>query len=340
MKKKGYALVLLLVFLTGLLCGCAAEEKKRYQTVFLDLFDTVTTVLGYEASEEAFRERTGEIYQALAEYDRLYDIYQEYPGMTNLCTVNRHPGEPVTVDRRIIDLLLFAEQVYGFSGGRTDAGFGAVLRLWHEAREAAEANPDQAALPEADALREAAAHTGSDRIAVDQEACTVTILDPEASLDVGALAKGYAVQKICEMLPEGYLISAGGNVAATGAKPDGSGWTIGIQDPDNPSGYVKKVRLDKGAVVTSGDYMRYYTVDGVRYHHIIDPETLMPGNRWRSVTIILPDSGLADAMSTTVFLMDREEGAALAEKMGAGVMWIPPEGEMTWNSAFEAYMIE
>lgn len=339
-KRKGYALVLLLVLLAGMLSGCAAEEKKRYQITFLDLFDTVTTVLGYEASEEDFRKRTDQVYSLLAEYDRLYDIYEEYPGLVNLCTVNRHPGETVAVDPRIMDLLLLAEEVYDFSGGRTDATLGSVLRLWHEARETGMEHPGQAALPDAESLAEAALHTGFDRIAIDPAAGTVTILDPAASLDVGALAKGYAVQKACEILPEGYLISAGGNVAATGPKPDGSSWTVGIQDPDNLSGYVKKVALKKGAVVTSGDYQRYYTVDGVKYHHIIDPETLMPGNRWRSVTVIMEDSGLADAMSTTLFLADQETGSALAEKLGAEVLWIPSEGDMISTSGFEQYMIE
>ena len=260
----------------------AAGAKNKYQATWLDLFDTVTMVTGYAESEEEFKAASGAIYEELAECDRLYDIYNEYPDTVNLCTINSHPGETFEADQRIIDLLEFAREADEFSGHKTDVMLGAVLKIWHEAREDGIAHPESAHLPDTAALEAAAEHVGFDLIEIDAEKRTVRITDPEASLDVGAVAKGYAVQRVCALLPEGYLLSAGGNVAATGPKPDGSSWTIGVQDPDfSGEGYLHRIGLASGAAVTSGDYQRYYTVDGTDYHHIIDPETLFPAEKWR-----------------------------------------------------------
>ena len=92
----------------------------------------------------------------------------------------------------------------------------------------------------------------------------------------------------------------------------------------------------QGSVVTSGDYQRAYTVDGVSYHHIIDPETLFPAGYWRSVTILCPDSGLADALSTALFVLSLEEGLELLEKCDAEAMWVDAAGEISYSPGFEA----
>ena len=338
MKQKLLSLGLSLMAAAMLLTGCGAEKKElsRYQVTFLSLFDTVTTVTGYAENEDAFHQTVSAVFSEMETCDHLYDIYHEYPGIVNLCTVNSHPGETFTVDQRIIDLLLIAREADLFSGHRTDAMLGAVLKLWHNAREYGIAHPDEAFLPDADALREAAAHTGFSLLEIDPEARTVRLTDPEASLDVGALAKGYTVERVCKTLPSGYLLSAGGNVAASGPKPDGSAWTIGIQNPDTgDSSFLHKVSLEKGAVVTSGDYQRLYTVDGTAYHHIIDPDTLFPGNRWRAVTVMTEDSGLADALSTSLFLMDQEEGQRLLDQYGAVAMWVSRDGSQLFSPGYE-----
>ena len=132
------------------------------------------------------------------------------------------------------------------------------------------------------------------------------------------------------------LISVGGNVAATQPKPDGSSWIVGLQDPDGSDGsYKNKVSLKTGAVVTSGDYQRYYVVDDVEYHHIIDPETLMPGRYWRAVSVITSDSGVADALSTALFLMDREKGQKLLDSYGAYALWTAVDGTEYQSEGYE-----
>lgn len=336
-----------LLLALALLAGCAAAPAKtpqpalqRYEATFLTLFDTVTTIVGYAESEAAFTAAARGIHDELLEYHQLYDIYNDYEGMTNLKTVNDRAGQaPVAVDRKILDLLLFSKELYGETGGRVNIAMGSVLGLWHDAREAGIENPDEAALPDAAALEQAAAHTGIDSILIDEEAGTVFFTDPEVRLDVGAIAKGYAAQRVCENAPAGLLLSIGGNVCATGPKPDsGQPWVVGIQNPENTAEYLHTLYVDDYAVVTSGDYQRYYTVDGVAYHHIIDPDTLFPADYWRSVTILCPDSGLADALSTALFTLPQAEGQALLDRFDAEALWVQPDGTLLYSPGFRAHI--
>ena len=129
-------LFVLLLALSLLLCGCGTQaEPKQYSATFLTVFDTVTTIVGRDVSEEAFTRKTQAVHDDLLRYHQLFDIYNEYEGLNNLKTVNDHPGEAVAVDKAIIDLLLDCKAYYELTGGRVNAALGSVLRLWHEARE-------------------------------------------------------------------------------------------------------------------------------------------------------------------------------------------------------------
>lgn len=316
--------------------SCAARPPlRRYEAAFLDLFDTVTTVVGYAAAEEDFQRAARNLHDGLEEYHRLYDAYREYAGVNNIKTINGSAGgRAVRVDRRIIDLLAFCRELERLSGGRVDVTMGSVLALWREARERGANDPARAALPDGEALRAAAEHTGLRLLEIDEGACTVRLTDPEARLDVGAVAKGYAVERVCENAPAGLLVSVGGNVRATGPKPGGDApWVVGVQDPDG-GGFLLTLNVENSCVVTSGDYQRYYTVDGARYHHIIDPDTLYPGRYWRAVTVLCADSGLADGLSTALFLLPREEGEALARSCGAEALWVAQDGALLYTDGF------
>lgn len=327
-----------------LLCGCSAgvgkPERKQYTASFLTLFDTVTTIKGPADSEEAFRELSQTIHDALLECHRLFDIYNDYEGINNLKTVNDAAGiAPVEVDRRIIDLLLDCRSYYEMSNGRVNVAMGSVLHLWHEARNDSIRLPDQAYLPEQTALEEAAMHTDFSGVVIDEAASTVFLTDPDLRLDVGAIAKGWSAEYVADRAPEGLLLSVGGNVRATGPKDEkGSPWVVGIQDPKDPTAHVHTLYLSEGSLVTSGDYQRTYAVDGVAYHHIIDPDTLYPSRYWSSVTIVCEDSGLADALSTALFLMDREAGQDLLDTVGAEALWIDAEGNCFYSPGFKDYI--
>lgn len=341
--KRTATLILLLV----LLCGCTAAPAKPddtglncYEATFLTLFDTVTTIVGYAETEEAFTDTAQAFHDELLEYHQLYDIYNEYEGINNIKTINDHGWEhPIKVDQRIIDLLLFSKELYTQTEGRVNIAMGSVLRLWHDARETGIADPSRAALPDQAALEQAAAHTDIDSIQIDVEESTVFLSDPEVKLDVGAIAKGYAVEQVCRNTPSGLLISVGGNVCPTGPKPEsGQPWVVGIQDPEDPEQYLHTIYVEDVSVVTSGDYQRYFTVDGVPYHHIIDPDTNYPAGYWRSVTILCRDSGVADALSTALFTLPQEEGQALLDAFQAEAMWVRQDGTILYSPGFQAYI--
>jgi thiamine biosynthesis lipoprotein len=244
------------------------------------------------------------------------------------------------VDAKIMALMRFCRDIYAKTDGLVDAAMGSVLSLWHDARTNGIDFPEEAYLPDEEQLKTASGHMGFDRIVLDEAASTVFIPDPMMRLDVGALGKGFAVEQVCKALPEGLLLSVGGNIRATGPNPaTGKSWTAGIQNPDNQWGdYLHVVHVDGISVVTSGDYQRYYTVDGVRYGHIIDPRTLYPTGIWRAVCILAPDSGVADALSTALFLLPLEEGQALLDQCGAEAMWVDAEGNFFYSPGFETHI--
>ena len=331
-------LLCLLLAICLLLPGCALKQQKtKYNATYLTLFDTVTTIVGFAESEEVFAAQAQVIHDELLVYHRLFDIYNDYDGINNLKTVNDNAGiAPVKVDRKIILLLKACKSYYEFTGGKVNVAMGSVLQLWHEARNDGINDPVNAYLPDAEVLAEAAKHTDPNNIIIDEEASTVYLADPQMRLDVGAIAKGWAAEKVTEAAPKGLLISVGGNVCATGPKDDaGIPWVVGIENP-NGGDYLHTIYVSHGSVVTSGDYQRAYAVDGQVYHHIIDPVTLYPSAYWRSVTIVCQDSALADALSTALFLLPLEEGQALLEDTGANAMWIDAEGSIYYSKNFQA----
>ena len=329
--KKLTAVILLL---SCLLSGCGRKMPEPYRYTEYGLFDTVTTIVGYGESREAFEKEAREICLQLQTYHRLFDIYQEYDGIHNLKTVNDQAGiAPVQVEKPIVELLSACREYWSLTEGKVNPAMGSVLTLWHEARTLAAEDPQAAKLPDGKKLQEALFYTDFERIDLDFENQTVFLKDPHMLLDVGAVAKGFAAQRVSESAPKGMLISIGGNVCATGPKGDGSPWTVGIQDPDG-NGYLETLPLLKGSAVTSGDYQRYFVVDGKRYPHIIDPDTAMPPEYWRSVTVLCEDSALADALSTALFLLPLNEGQLLLEKAGAEAMWVDRDGKIICSSGF------
>ena len=332
--------------LTGLLClclilsGCAApadSAKKQYHATFLTLFDTVTRVTGLAESQEAFEALAQSVHDELLVYHQLFDIYNEYPGMNNLKTLNDRAGQgPVKVDGRIIALLKDCKAYDTLTGSKVNAAMGSVLQLWHEARNDSFNDPQNAYLPDFAKLEAAAKHTDFSCVLIDEAASTVTIIDPNVRLDVGAIAMGGSVQRVTETIQQGMLISVGGNVAATAPKDEkGTPWTVGIQDPRS-DGYLHSLYVKEGSVVTSGDYQRNFAVDGELYHHIIDPDTLYPSAYWSSVTVVCRDSGLGDVLSTALFLLPQEEGQALLDAADAMAMWVDREGNIFYSPGFES----
>ncbi|MEG0961449.1 MAG: FAD:protein FMN transferase [Lachnospiraceae bacterium] len=350
MKKKYQVLVLLavVVILLGITYHHGQRKEERYQVQFMDVFDTVTTITGYAKNEEEFSNQVAKIKEKFQYYNNLYDIYHSYEGISNIRTINENAGKaPVKVEPEMIELLKLGKEMYEITQGQVNIAYGSVLLVWHEYREEGMANPEHGKLPPKELLAECAQHTDINDLMIDEEAGTVYLADPKMSLDVGSIGKGYAVEKIAEYAKtqgmEHLLINAGGNVRGVGGHLDGSPWKIGIQNPnlDSKEDYIEKVQIADMSAVTSGDYQRYYEVEGKKYCHIIDVDTRMPAEYVASVSVVMKDSGEADAMSTALFNMEYEKGAALVESMPQiEAMWILKDGTIKYSSGFSAYLVK
>lgn len=337
--------LMILTLLAGLTLSSCSREPQKYEGSFLFLFNTVTEVVAYADNKEEFNELAGFIHDELEVYHKLYDIYNSYDGINNLKTINDNAGiKPVKVDKKIIDLLKLSVKAYEISDGRVNVGMGSVLEIWHEYREQGIEDPQNAKLPPMDLLIEANKHTDLNNLIIDETNSTVYLKDSEMRLDVGAIAKGYATECVVqEAIEKGYtdfLLSVGGNVRAVGGKgKEKLPWNVGIQNPDKEAEQqsLYTLALKDLSLVSSGNYERYYTVDGKIYHHIIDPDTLMPAGYFTAVSVVCEDSGMADMLSTAIYCMPYEEGLALIESLdNTEALWVYPDKTMKYSSGFEA----
>ncbi len=336
----------LLVFLTG--CPQSAQQTEVRGMPYFTFFDTVSYIYTYAGdSDEVFAENCADAAKILEEYHNLFDIYYPHAGVTGLYDINKNAGgDPMKVEKKLLDFLIYAKGLYELTGGEMNIMMGAVLRPWHDCRSAASKDPANASIPTKEALDEAALHTSIDLLEIDEINSTVRITDPQASIDVGALGKGYATEKAAQALEEkgvtSYVLNIGGNIRIIGTKPDGSGWLTGIKDPANSdSAYALYLTLANTSCVTSGVYERYFTVGGERYHHIIDKDTNMPSEHFASVTVITRDSGLADCLSTALFCMSLEEGQALVKSLdGVEVLWITKDGKQDMTEGLKSLIAE
>lgn len=349
MFKRFVSCALLISLVVISLCSCAKQNEQptdtlnKYSKNFLHYFDTVSTIVGFDETEETFENNCQFIEAELKTYNDLYDIYKSYEGVNNIRTINKNAGvEPVKVDKKIIDLLDYCKELYELTNGKTNVAMGSVLSIWHNYREMYSEDSTNAKLPPIEQLKKAAEHTNIDDIVIDYENSTVFLKDKEMSLDVGAVAKGYATEQIAKALEakgvNHYTLNIGGNIRTIGPKGDGSAWITAVANSDTTGNGENTVRicLDGQAFVTSGNYMRYYTVNGVNYHHIIDPETLMPKFDFVSISIYCKDSGLADALSTAAFNMTYEEGKEFIDSLNdVEAMWITTDGKLLYSSGFD-----
>lgn len=350
MKRKA-SWIVWVVLLCLVLGGCAPNAKvpvataaaetnqaayQKFSGTFFGSFDTITTLIGYATEQKTFDENFAMVSEMFNRYHQVFDAYNEYEGVNNLWYVNEHADEgPVRAEQELIDLVLWLKEKQPQTQGKVNVAMGKMLRVWHNYRSVG------VALPSMEELTAAAAHSDFDKVVVDKEAGTIHFTDPEMLLDLGAVAKGYTVEIVCQRLLAGsmpsFIISAGGNVRCGVHPMDGRArWGVGIQDPALPSMNKDVLFITGLSAVTSGDYQRYYTVDNVNYHHLIDPATLMPGNYMRAVTVVTEDSGLADLLSTMLFLMPCEEGMqAVSEMDGVEAYWVMHDGSVQYSAGME-----
>lgn len=236
--------------------------------------------------------------------------------------------EPFPVSAEFMDVMTSAEAVSIATGGAFDATVAPLVTLWGFGSGGTPGSPAR----ESD-LTAALAHVGFSSVRRSEDGRTLQKTDPDVSIDLSAVAKGYGVDRAAEALSSiglaAYAIEVGGEVRARGRKPDGSPWVVGIEAP-NPveRAVLRSIPLEDASVATSGDYRNFFESNGVRYAHIVDPRTGSP-IPWVgfSVTVIHTSATMADAWATGLSVLGPEDGIALAEREGLAVLYILPDPE-------------
>ena len=335
MKKR--IISLLLITLLIMLSGCSKNKLTQYKETTFDVgFNTPFTLIAFTNSQEEFDELFEDMKVQVRFMNKLYDIYNNYEGINNIKTINDMAGiEPVKVDQEIIDLLLLSKMYSEETDYKFDPTLGAVLEIWHQAREQGimlnqENKPGIS--PSQEVLEAAHKFVGWEFVEIDEDASTVYLNNENSALDVGAIAKGYAVEKVALALEEKgvehAVVNGGGNVRTIGTKIDGVPWVVGVTNPDenNDNSVLSLAFKDSMSVVTSGDYERYFVdEDGNHQHHLIDSKTLQPARISRSITITTKDSTVADVLSTAYSMTTLDEAKAFTEKLAIkdlGLVWV------------------
>jgi thiamine biosynthesis lipoprotein len=325
------------------LAACGQDLRRFQSDMLLGPFDTVSVLLGYAQSASEFAAFESAAFERLQTLHRMYDVFNSYEGLNNLYTINSRAGvAPVEVAQEIIDMLLAAREAYFLTGGMTNAAMGSVLRIWHEYRMRGLANPDEASLPAIEALREASALMSIEDLVIDEDARTVFLREPGMSLDVGAVAKGYAVGLAMEAAAAAGmrigLLSVGGHVTAIGGPPGRGHWNVAVRNPEadeeGAPGHIDAIAMAGGTVSVTGTDQRYYVAGGARLGHVIDPATLMPPELYRQVAVVHPESWMADVLSTALFIMPLEQGMALAAAEGAEALWVGWDGRWHYTPGY------
>ena len=322
-KRLPAALLALALCLAG---GAAAETKESVVGYQLDTIITLT----------AYCEDKAVLEDALKECDRLEQLLSKTIEGSDVWRINHAEGQPVEVDPVTAEVIRTALAISEISEGAFDITIAPASALW-------DFKAETPALPDAEALAEAASRVNWR--ALQLEGNTVT-LPAGMMIDLGGIAKGYIGDAVRAYLENRGITSAvlafGGNIVTIGTKPDGKLWKIGVQDIDGPAMESMLVlQMGGGSAVTSGNYERGFELDGVRYHHILEPATGWPvQNSLASVTILGDSSAMGDGLSTAAFVLGEEKGLALIESMkDTEAIFILKDRTVITTSGGEKYLV-
>ena len=300
----------------AILGGKRLTEKEAY-----GIMDTDVSIKGYGRNAPAA------IDAALSEMRRLDGMLSSMNPGSEIAEVSRQAGlKPVKVSAETLSVVERALHFAAISGGSFDPTIFPVMRLWGF-------GGPESRVPAPDEIAQALVLVDYTKVQVDRAGSTMFLTGKGMAMDLGAIGKGFAVDRMAEVMrKEGvtsFLINAGGNVYAEGLKSDGTRWYVAVTDPRRPEDFLGYVRAKDVSIVSSGDYERYFEVDGVRYHHIIDPKTGYPSRTSIGTTILLPSSTDADGLSTTLFILGPDGSADVMSRFpGVGAIFVLPDGKI------------
>jgi len=311
---KKYILLITAFCMLLLSTGCNLKSTSLQEVADERFYmDTLIQIKVYSEDAAKGRQALNQAFAAFERVDKAANRFQKadnsLPGAgdgSDVFKINENAGnKPVPVSDDTLKIIQRANYFAALSDGAFDITIGPVMDLWgfgHDAQQ----------VPADEELSQALTLVDYRKVQVDPEQKTVFLGLPGMGVDLGGVAKGYATDEAVKALKEAgirhAIINAGGNVYALGTKPDGSPWRIGVQDPRNPQGIIAVLAVSDRAVVSSGDYQRFFEQDGKRYHHILDPATGKPAGRVMQTTVITDSAMDADILSTTLFVLGMQEG--------------------------------
>lgn len=310
-----------------LLSGCSMLSSTEPLSMTDTAFDTVISVQVYDSVDKAVLEKCKTLCE---EYEAKFSRTIE---TSEISQINAAGGAPVTVSPDTIEVIKKGIYYGDLSNGAFDITVGSVSRLW-------DFKAETPSVPSGEAISEAVSHVDYKNIQITDN--TVTLKDPKAAIDLGAIAKGYVADKLKDYLQkEGVkhaLINLGGNVLALGKKPDSTPFNIGIPKPfADKEAPLTSIKIEDKSIVTSGTYQRYFEADGKLYHHILNPGTGYPtDNKLNSISIITDSSLTADALSTTCFVLGPEKAMKLVNQLdNVDAIFVDSNNKITYSRNFQ-----
>ncbi len=296
--------ILLLVLIAGLVWWrIPADDQQLSRTALV--MGTLVEIKAFGADEALLHRAVSD---AFSEMGRLEELFSSHRAESEISLLSA-ATTTVSVSQETAELLLLGQQIAVQSSGAFDLSLGALKKLW-----AIETDAPQ--VPTAEQL--AAALRGVGPQAMQLDGLQVKKSIPELQIDLGGIAKGYAVDRALEVLRRAGIasatVNAGGDIALLGDK-QGRPWRIGIQHPRKAGELLTRLDVTDRAVVSSGDYERFFERDGIRYHHIFDPRTGQPARLCQSVTVVAATAASADALATAAFVLGPQAGLKLLEQL-------------------------
>lgn len=336
--KKIFGIMAVCCAMVFCCCGCGSVQPQRIQSIDTAMGTVIQQNIYTTAAEGGVTEEIRILLQQIEEQElsRRLDTSEVW-------AVNASAGakEGVLLSEGLSETMGKCLELWRKSEGAFDVTLGAVVNLWDIDGWAAGDREGVFVLPDEETLCCALESCGSGKLELDG---TTLYLPEGMQLDLGAVGKGIALDRILSYLKEnktitGATISVGGSVLTYGEKPDGSSWKVGIANPADTSANIGILSLEgQWCISTSGDYERYVELDGVRYHHIIDPATGRPADSGVSgVTILARDGFLSDALSTACFILGPEKGMKLAAEYGAEVLFVMKDGSVVMSEGMKGY---
>jgi thiamine biosynthesis lipoprotein len=274
--------------------------------------------------------------EAFAEIARVEGLLSEWRESSEISEVNRNAGRrPVTVGPELYGVVERSVRISDLTGGAFDITFAACGGLW-SFRDARVPSPEE--------IERCLERVDYRALRLDRESSTIHLPSEGMRIGIGGIGKGYGVDRAAELLEArgffDYIVDGGGDVRLRGANV-GRAWRVGIAHPRRRGELYGRLDADRGAVVTSGDYERYFERDGRLYHHILDPATGRPASASVAVTVIAPTALDADALATGLFVLGPEAGIALVERLeGVDALFFAPDLTVRRSSGFPEISID